>query len=1181
MKLANITKEDIWHIADSSRILERGRRYYRTGKIKSMKVVDDVIKARVKGNYGTYNVEIDIDDDGEIDAYCDCPYDGDGCKHIVAVLYKWIDQLQTDCLVGIKKASKKKNKKRGLYNITFNDISKKTSNEFLVKAFDIVKANNVKINLLDHGQIIAKVIDHNKKETVVIEASRNHLGVSSFNRCTCTMGYGFQNCPHTAAVLLTILKQQNKKLPFSKYEKNIRTQLNNEKFTNFVDELEAIQPEETLNKNQYHFLFWITKKRNGISIQVLKAIIRKSGTLGRTSSVSEKLIKNHYDTFSKTKKRAFELFMFSLKTQYGYYSYSNNKKLIKDTFEKNIDIELISCLRDVYKEDPNCFSNCSFPDEKAYTEINIKQNHEDNNFIFRITAKLNEKSFCLDGDDIFIMGKKPLWICSYDKEEDKYLLFELNTKHPELVSYLIKYSGIQVNSAYLKDFIEKFYLKLSSLGIVNLPKNYDVEEKIIEPKPRIFLMDYGKLFRIELRFLYNTHEVKYGSSHDIIVKDKKDKIIKIKRNRDKEKKYYSTLLENHTIEKNDILTPSICPYAWLVDIAKNLISLGYEIYGIDKLFNQKINFKEPELAIEVSSGIDWFDLKAEASFGDEKVSFDKIIQALSSHERFVKLSDGSMGIIPKKWLNKLSGVAGLLEYDKKQEKTKASNSQIAIIESLLDIANKSKVDKQFKKIQQRFMHFKKINDVALPKRLKGKLRDYQKAGYNWLHFLREFSFGGCLADDMGLGKTVQILSLLLYCKEKGSRTPSLIVVPTSLVFNWVNEVKKFTPFLKPYVHHGQDRLKVLSKIMKKKPDLIITTYGTLRNDAAIFKKKKFHYIVLDESQQIKNPLSKNAKSVFSLKSKYRLVLTGTPVENNALELWSQFAFLNPGLLGSIDYFRNTFTKSIEKNKDKDKIAALKSMINPFLLSRKKEKVAKELPEKQITVVYCEMEDRQRKIYDFWKEKYRYEIQNSIQERGFMQSRMKILQGLMKLRQICNHPVLIDESFVGESGKFNLLIDQIKEVISEDHKVLIFSSFVKMLHVFKDYFTRQNIRFSYLDGSTKNRKQVVEEFQQDSEIKVFLISLKAGGLGLNLTAADYVFIVDPWWNPAAEMQAIDRTHRIGQTKNVFVYKAITKDSVEEKILELQESKLDLVKNIITIEEGIFKRLNHEDVNGIFR
>ncbi|NCC70771.1 DEAD/DEAH box helicase, partial [bacterium] len=340
-------------------------------------------------------------------------------------------------------------------------------------------------------------------------------------------------------------------------------------------------------------------------------------------------------------------------------------------------------------------------------------------------------------------------------------------------------------------------------------------------------------------------------------------------------------------------------------------------------------------------------------------------------------------------------------------------------------------------------------------------------------------------------------------------------------------------------------------------------------------------IILDESQQIKNPSTRIAKAVYSLKAKNKLVMTGTPIENNLVELWSQFSFLNPGFLGKFDFFKNNFLKKISEEKDKEKMLALKNMINPFLLMRKKKLVAKELPEKQISILYCEMNEKQRKFYEIWKNKIREEIKDAIEEGGFLNAKLKILQGLTRLRQICNHPKLVDESYIGSSSKIDLIFDQIQEIIEEGHKILIFSSFIGMLKIVKEKFDVLNIDYSYLDGQSKNRQDIVNEFIENEKKKIFLISIKAGGLGLNLTVADYVFIIDPWWNPAIEMQAIDRVHRIGQKKNVFVYKTIVKDSVEEKIIELQESKKELIENLISSEEGIFKNLNQKDIDKIFQ
>ncbi len=1179
MNLHEITEKDIKNIADSTVILNRGKKYYFSGMVKSMTVNADLgkITAEVKGNYGTYTVDIEIDEDKKLDYYCDCPYEGYGCKHIVAVLYKWINEMKS-----FNKAKEQQMPKKGISKIDIKEIENSKSKEDLLRAIEMVKKDQVDIASIDEKTITANVKTKTNNRVIIRAPDPNYL-YSKFNKeCTCSNSWDSNPCDHITAVLLKVFFHNDKNHAFLDYESKLATELQKEKYKLLIRKLDFDNHEEEdekREKQKYHFFFSIEKEREELYIYLKKCKILKNNSLGRSSRTNKKFIEPYKDEFSKIKRRAVEVFIDSLDSG-SYYGYSETESIVKKKFEKGLDFEVLRYLRKLYSAEPNCFAGAIFENEKADVNINIIEHKKSNNYVFKIMLQTGRKTYNFNNRNIQIMGKNPLWACIYSKTENKEIIFEINCAYPQMLRNLAKQSNTQITQKQLKRFIEKYYLKLSDIGEVILPEKYSVSEKTLQPLPRLYLKDYADVFSIELRHLYGTEEVKHGTNQDIVYRDKKDKLVKIKRNKEEEKELYSVLLDNYTREKDNCLIPSTDPYVWLADISKNLISQGYEIFGENTLFNQRICEDDLNLKLEVSSGIDWFDLHGDASFGKEKVPFDKLLGALTNNEKFIKLSDGRMGKIPKKWLNKLSGVVGFLDCKEGEKSAKASRSQIEIVEALLDIADTAKTDKKFKEIKEKFRHFRQINDVKLPAGLKGEPRDYQKAGYNWLHFLKEFSFGGCLADEMGLGKTFQVLSFLLYEKEQGNNTCSLIVVPTSLVFNWVNEIKKFTPGLSIYVYHGQKRQKNISKITDKY-DLIITTYGTLRNDIDIFSKIEFYYAILDESQQIKNPLSGVAKSAYMINAKHRLVLTGTPVENSTLDLWSQFAFLNPGFLGNMDYFKNNFAKSIEKEKNKDKMSSLKNMINPFLLSRKKQMVARDLPEKQITVLYCEMEDKQRKIYDYWKEKFREEIKESIEENGFMQSRMKILQGLMKLRQICNHPILVDESYLGESGKFNLLINQIEEVIGEGHKVLIYSSFVKMLHVFKDYFEKHDIEFSYLDGSTRKRQEVVEEFQDNEKINAFLISLKAGGLGLNLTAADYVFIVDPWWNPAAEMQAIDRTHRIGQKNNIFVYKAITKDSVEEKILELQESKLELVKNIITIDEGIFKKLNREDIKMMFK
>ncbi|MFN4083532.1 MAG: DEAD/DEAH box helicase [Bacteroidia bacterium] len=420
-------------------------------------------------------------------------------------------------------------------------------------------------------------------------------------------------------------------------------------------------------------------------------------------------------------------------------------------------------------------------------------------------------------------------------------------------------------------------------------------------------------------------------------------------------------------------------------------------------------------------------------------------------------------------------------------------------------------------------------------------------------------------DVMGSGKNKKDLPV---------RT-SLLIVPNSLIYNWLNESIKFTPQLRILNYTGYNRSKNTKQF--EKYDLVITTYGTVRVDIDLLKEYKFNYVILDESQAIKNPQSIAARSVKMLTCNHKLVLTGTPIENSIHELWSQFSFINPGLLGSANSFSERFANPIEKQQNEKKLAQLKAIIKPFILRRTKQQVATELPEKMEQVIYCTMTEEQAEAYEKVKSHYRNEVLKSIQEFGLSKTRFTLLQGLTKLRQIANHPLLTNNDFAGESGKFNQVKYMAETALAEGHKTLVFSQFVSHLKIVKDYFKINNIPFCYLDGSMNNeaRQSMVQQFQQGNT-PFFLISLKAGGFGLNLTEADYVFMLDPWWNPAAERQAIDRAHRIGQTQHVFIYKFISKDSVEEKILELQQKKQTLADNIITADESFVKQINADEI-----
>ena len=591
--------------------------------------------------------------------------------------------------------------------------------------------------------------------------------------------------------------------------------------------------------------------------------------------------------------------------------------------------------------------------------------------------------------------------------------------------------------------------------------------------------------------------------------------------------------------------------------------------------NKRYLFGSSKIDVQVSERNDWFDIYAVVTFGKYQIPFIELRNHILNKKKEFILPSGEIAVIPEKWFSQYSN---LLHFTDGNEALKLKKHHIGLINELAEselagIAMSRKL--------QKLTDFDELEDIKLPEGFTGSLRSYQKAGYNWFHFLKNYHFGGCLADDMGLGKTIQTLALLQKNKEDaeaaGTKSTSLLIMPTSLIYNWINEAKRFTPQLRMMVHTGMFRYK--SPEVFANYDVVVTTYGISRIDIELLKSFFFDYAILDESQNIKNPSSKSFQSVRLLKSRFKLILSGTPVENSVNDLWTQMSFINPGLLGSQQYFVNEFVTPIEKKKDEEKAHKLQTLIKPFVLRRTKEQVAKELPPKTENLFYCQMSQEQAEVYEKVKSEYRNELLQGLEDGTYVQSQIQVLQGLTKLRQIANHPSMIDEAYEGDSGKFENVVHTLASVLEAGHKVLIFSSFVKQLTIYKNYLEEQKIKFTYLDGATQNRGDVVQRFQEDDKTKVFLISIKAGGVGLNLTEADYVFILDPWWNPAIEQQAIDRTHRIGQTKNIFIYKFITKDTVEEKILALQQRKLSVARALITTEESFIKSLSAADIKEI--
>jgi non-specific serine/threonine protein kinase len=729
--------------------------------------------------------------------------------------------------------------------------------------------------------------------------------------------------------------------------------------------------------------------------------------------------------------------------------------------------------------------------------------------------------------------------------------------------------------------------------ILPLTREYHVEfdKSLIKeikggtPEIKVQLLEKGDYLVFQPIFNYHGIDTRPSDNVTITIPDG-NKILVVHRNRDVEEAFIQKLEGLHSmfIRQQESMSlvlkgADVLRNNWFFLFVDAMKEMKIPVYGFESLKNFKFNTARPNTHIHVTSGLDWFDAKVEIEFGEQRVGISDIKKALAGKQSFVQLGDGTLGILPDEWLKRYALLFKV--GDGKNDKLRLSKYHMSVIDELYENRNETEIsfslDEKFEKLR----NFKNIPDVNVPEELAPILRPYQVAGYHWLNYLNEVGWGGILADDMGLGKTVQALTMMESYKNNNGFLKSIVICPTTLIYNWQNEVKKFTPNLTYHIHHGNARSRNAEELSKF--NIIITTYGTLRSDINIFLQILFDYIILDESQAIKNPSSKVTKAATLLTAKNRICMSGTPLQNNTFDLFAQMNFLNPGLLGSMEFFRNEFATPIDKFGEPEQKEHLRKLLYPFILRRTKEQVAKDLPEKTETILFCEMEKEQRLVYEAYRNSYRDKILGTIDEQGIEKSQLTILQGLMKLRQICDSPAILneEEKFPNHSIKLDELAREISENTGE-HKVLIFSQFLGMLSLIKEKIKELGVRFEYFDGSTSatDREKAIQNFQNNEACRVFLISLKAGGVGLNLTAADYVYIVDPWWNPAVEQQAIDRTHRIGQTKNIFAYRMICIDTIEDKILQLQEKKKTLAKELIADEAGFVKALTKADVEYLF-
>ena len=776
----------------------------------------------------------------------------------------------------------------------------------------------------------------------------------------------------------------------------------------------------------------------------------------------------------------------------------------------------------------------------------------------------------------------------------KNIIFPTNVAMQNVPQNIIKSSFTELKDSEGGKFIYEDLPKLQEFMDVVVDEK--ISKLMLEQRPPVNVVtmgiDYDQSLKASLDFEYDGVKVPYSKTSSdkvqyiTVKKPDEDIIYWVKRNLKHENEAYAMLLackfvpmqtNNLALEKETA-----------IDFYNYYLKQAGEGWRFEEKDDMSF-FKIMENPFKLCAKIDFsdeqpdsFDISIYGQAGEEIIDFDEIYDTIQSGEKYARIR--SLGFVEYPAQNIYSMMRSFNSFDvyrNPDNRFTVKTYRAGLINELKNLNVELILSDRFKTFWEQMSTFSTSEDLSLPKGINAEFREYQMKGFGWLWFMYKYGLNGILADDMGLGKTLQALTVLQKAKEEDGQMPTLVIAPTTVVFNWESEIQKFAPTLSCLKLQGGERKQFFKKIPEY--DVVITSYALLRRDIAKLKDINFRYVILDESQNIKNATSQTAQAVKQLTSQHKLALSGTPIENKLEELWSVFDFLMPGFLFSMADFNSRYVNPIMERQDKIVEKRLKLQIYPFILRRMKRDVAKDLPDKVENIAYCELTDDQRDFYLQVLDSTKEELFKSIEQNGLEKSRLSIFSALLRMRQICCHPRLYDKNNVKNvisSGKFEKLKVMLEEIISEKHRILLFSQFVDMLDIVKAWLDKSGIKYEYLTGKTKDRQGAVERFNNDPTIPIFLISLKAGGTGLNLTGADYVIHYDPWWNPAVEDQATDRAYRIGQTKKVFVYRLITKNTVEEKIQKLKTIKRNLVDSVISVDRNITKSLTMDDIREIF-
>lgn len=799
-----------------------------------------------------------------------------------------------------------------------------------------------------------------------------------------------------------------------------------------------------------------------------------------------------------------------------------------------------------------------------------------------------------DKDDVYPLEEVRYFSRHLKWGRYKNLIFPTNIAMNSLPQNILKSSFTDLKDADGGKFIYEELPKLQEIMDVEIADN--ISQLMLTERPPLNVVtlgiDYDQSLKASLEFDYDGVIVPYSKAtaekapYITIKKPGEDLVYWIKRNPKHEQEAYAMLLackfvpmqtNNLALEKEN----AIDFYNYYIKQAGD----GWKFVEKDDMNFFKLMDNPFKLCAKIGfseESEDSFEIFLYGQAGEEIIEFDEVYDTIQSGEKYSRIR--SLGFVeyPAQDIYAIMRAFNSFDvYRNNDNKFIVKTYRAGLINELKNLNVELVLSEEFENFWKQMSTFSTSEDLKLPEGINAEFREYQTKGFGWLWFMYKYGLNGILADDMGLGKTLQALAVIQKAKEEDGPMPTLVICPTTVVFNWESEIQKFAPTLSCMKLSGVERKQFFKEIPNY--DVVITSYALVRRDIAKLKEYNFRYIILDESQNIKNAMSQTAQAVKKLQASHKLALSGTPIENKLEELWSVFDFLMPGFLFSVADFNSRYVNPIMERQDKTVEKRLKLQIYPFILRRMKRDVAKDLPDKVENIAYCELTDEQKDFYLQVLDSTKEELFKSIEQNGLEKSRLSIFSALLRLRQICCHPRLYDKENVKnimKSGKFEKLKAMLEEIIGEGHRILLFSQFVDMLDLIKGWLEREGIPYEYLTGKTKDRQGAVERFNSTPSVPIFLISLKAGGTGLNLTGADYVIHYDPWWNPAVEDQATDRAYRIGQTKKVFVYRLITKNTVEEKIQKLKTVKRNLVDSVISVDRNIVKSLTMDDIREIF-